>query len=687
MPVTTKSRPAVRSPKPPLRERVARDASLIGPGVARFLPPATPRLDPFPAYLVQPQPTGPCPADFPARPRYSRAGSTSVVRVDCPTGASFYGTGEQAGPLKRNGTRKVLWNTDAFDYTDRSPSLYQAHPFVLVLLPDGSAMGIIAETTRRCEVDLRKDVTFRVKGPAPAITIIKRDHPREVVRELARLTGYMPLPPRWALGYHQCRWSYEPESRVIEIAQGFRDRSIPCDVIWLDIDYMNGFRCFTFDAEKFPDPKAMNAKLHSMGFRSIYMIDPGIKVDDQYSVYAQGRDGDHFVKNAAGREYHGKVWPGMCAFPDFTRARTRAWWASLYKDFLAQGIDGVWNDMNEPAVFDVPGKTMPDSNHHDADPDLGGPGSHATFHNVYGMLMVRASREGMAAARPDRRPFILTRANFLGGQRYAATWTGDNRSDWHHLRWSIATTINLGLSGQPLSGPDIGGFVGDASPELFARFMGIAALLPFTRAHSIKDSTDHEPWSFGPHTEQLCRLALLRRYRLLPYLYTLAHHASVTGDPIVRPLFYADPTDVRLRAADSSFLLGDDLLVRCSTAKNSFECPDPMPRGDWREITLVGEAAEHALPRLFLRAGAAIPLAPASMTTDDAARAELTLLAAPDASGEARATHYHDAGDGYAHEKGDRRITRYLVKNGLAQIEYFDGPESPAGLLPKVKTV
>ncbi|MFZ4573988.1 MAG: TIM-barrel domain-containing protein [Phycisphaerales bacterium] len=409
------------------REHAAGSAVMIAPGVARFLGPWAAAPAPFPGFVEQPPPggTGPCPADFPIRPRYSKAGAASVVRVPCVAGASYYGTGEQAGPLKRNGTRKVLWNTDAFDYTDRSPSLYQSHPFVLVLLPDGTAMGILAETTHRCEIVLRKDVVFRLKGPAPAVTIIRRDHPREVVRELSRLTGRMPLPPRWALGYHQCRWSYEPDSRVLEVGREFRKRGIPCDVLWLDIDYMDGFRCFTFDSKKFPDTKAMSASLHGLGFKTIWMIDPGIKVDEEYAVYRAGRDGGHFVTDHAGREYHGKVWPGLCAFPDFTRARTREWWAGLYKDFLAQGVDGVWNDMNEPAVFDVPGKTMPDCNRHDADAALGGPGPHAKYHNIYGMQMVRASREGMIAAHPDKRPFILTRANFLGGQRYAATWTGD----------------------------------------------------------------------------------------------------------------------------------------------------------------------------------------------------------------------------------------------------------------------
>ena len=671
--------------KPP--ETVAREGVLIGDAVARFRAPGGPaNFAPFPAFEREPKPAGPIPVGFPFRPLYSRRAKTGIVRIAFPRGTSYYGTGEQAGPLKRNGSRKKLWNTDAFDYTDRSASLYQAHPYVLALLPDGRAVGVIAETTYRCEVDLTRDVVFRVEGPAPSVTIIVRDHPAMVVRELANLTGKAPMPPRWALGYHQCRWSYEPEGRVEEVALEFRARGIPCDVIWLDIDYMNGFRCFTHDASKFPDPKAMTDRLRRRGFRTVWMIDPGIKVDEDYKIYQSGRAGDHFVKDRAGLEYNGKVWPGMCAFPDFTRASVREWWSDLYKDFLALGVDGVWNDMNEPAVFDVPGKTMPDDNLHRADPELGGAGPHIKYHNIYGMQMVRATREGIAKARPDKRPFVLTRANFLGGQRYAATWTGDNRSDWHHLRWSIATTINLCLSGQPLNGPDIGGFVGDASPALFARFMGIGALLPFARGHSIKDSKDHEPWSFGEQVEHVCRLALLRRYRLLPYLYTLMDRAATHGDAPVRPIFFEDPSDVRLRTADSSFMLGDSLLVRCATHEKSCDCPDPMPSGDWVPVELTDET-DPALPKLFLKRGHAIPLGPLAMTTEESARGAITLLAAPDRAGQAYAWLYEDEGDGMQYAQGSMRRTRFIIRNGAAVVEYFEGADPKADHLPAVQLV
>ncbi|MGD9790365.1 MAG: TIM-barrel domain-containing protein [Phycisphaerales bacterium] len=679
---------------------------LVGDRVARFFPADGRDPAPFPAYLRTPEPIGPLPVGWSVRPTAARVGKVSGVEFRLPRGTSFYGTGEQAGPLLRNGKRTTLWNTDAFDYNDTSPSLYQSHPFVLCVRPDGTSVGIIVETTHRCAIDLRRPraAFFATMGPAPACLVIERDHPQEVVEELARLTGLMPMPPAWALGYHQCRWSYESAERAESIARGFRDRRIPCDCLWLDIDYMRGFRCFTFDDKAFPNPKAFNDSLHERGFKAVWMIDPGLKVDPEYSPYAEASKRGLLITSEHGGEYHGKVWPGDCAFPDFTRADTREWWATQYSDFLAKGVDGVWNDMNEPAVFDAGEKTMPATNRHAADDDLGGPGDHARYHNIYGMQMVRATRTGIERLRPGKRPFVLTRANFLGGQRYAACWTGDNRSDWRHLRWSIPMALNLSMSGQPFCGPDIGGFVGNADADLFATWMGVGALLPFARGHSIKESVPHEPWSFGETCERLCRLALERRMRLLPYLYSLFHVAATKGTPIVRPVFFDDPKNPRLRALDSAFLLGPDILVvgdlapRGDTAANAVahaspavtgtpshpdsaaSCasipgvpspvvfnraapahpphPGPSPHSDipghwvpFEPLDVSALAPEDAallprLPRLFVRKGRAIPLGPVTQFITTPVPDSITLAAAFDDRGEARCALYQDAGDG-----------------------------------------
>ncbi len=671
--------------------RVAFRAESVGDGVVRFIPPGMEQAPPFPAYVKPPPSTGPIPVGFVSRPTFSREGRFHTAAVRLAPGTSFYATGAQAGPLLRNNTRKLLYNYDRFDYDERSPSLYQSHPFVLAVREDGTSVGIIFETTWRCEIDLTipGEAACRGEGPAPVVCVIEREDPAAVLRALGELTGFMPMPPIWALGHHQCRWSYTPASKVLDVARGFRERRIPCDVIWLDIDYMNGFRCFTFDPTAFPDPKKLNHDLHALHFKSVYMIDPGLKVDPEYRVYSEALRDDHFIRDAEGRVYEGKVWPGPCAFPDFTRERTRRWWSGLYRDFMAHGIDGVWNDMNEPAVFESPGKTMPDDNRHEADAELGGAGPHSRYHNIYGMQMIRATREGVAHANPDKRPFVLTRANFLGGQRYAAMWTGDNRSDWNHLRWSIPMVLNLGLSGQPFAGPDVGGFVGNADAELFARWMGIATLLPFCRAHSIKESVDHEPWSFGPECEAASRQALQRRYRLLPYLYTLFEEASRTGIPAARPLFFADPRDPRLRSACDSFLLGSDLIVRADVTRAGGVGPDgappspsPMPSGVWREFEPLGPgvSVSPSLPKLFVRAGSAIPLGPVRehihVTPDD----PVTLCVAPNEHGKAEAWLYEDAGDGHEYQHGAFRRTHFTIERsqgGLALREELKGGTWP----------
>lgn len=668
----------------------------LGASVVRFRDPICHGhpLPPFPAYVEPLKPTGPAPVGFAVRPGF-RWTDRPRVRIPISPGTSLYGTGEQAGPLLRNGRRAMMWTSDSFGYDERTPSVYQSQPWILAVRPNGTAFGVIVESTWRVKLDLCATdpgaILVECEGPSPAVTIIDGASAEEVLGVLARLTGTMPMPPLWALGYQQCRWSYEPESRVREIAKGFREHRIPCDVIWLDIDYMKAFRCFTVDQSKFPDMKAMTADLRREGFRTVAMIDPGLSAEADYFAYTSGREGGHFVRvvgteqkptavvtnqarallglppvedtrdgelsEGGTREYRGAVWPGPCAFPDFTRARTRRWWAAFYKEFMALGFGGVWNDMNEPAVFDGPGKSMPNAVMHEADEELGGPGPHAKYHNVYGMQMVRASREGIAAANPDKRPFVLTRSNFLGGHRYAATWTGDNIANQSHFRWSVSMVLNLGLSGQPFVGPDIGGFADTTSPELFARWMGVGALLPFARAHKIKEwagkpVADHEPWSFGEPWTGLCRRAIERRYRLLPYFYTLFEEASRTGLPVCRPAFWADPRDARLRSADGMFLIGSDVLVVCDFNATGDPHPEqpPVPA----EFVRMGsvDEGEAMLPRLYQRRGSVVPLAPLMQHTGEKPWDPLTLSTAAGADGRAKGTMYMDAGDGHEHVRG-----------------------------------
>ena len=631
-------------------------AGMTDGGVAVFLPEG---LDPATAapslcLLQAPRIAAPLKEGTP-RPVFTVAPGGVSAHLDVAPGVDLYGMGEVTGPLRRNGTKAGLWNTDNFDYgKDSGRRLYQSHPWVLALRPDGTAFGVIFDTTWKATLSCEQGITFASQGPAFPVLVIDRPSPQAVLATLADLTGHMELPPLWALGYQQCRYSYAPDTRVRAVAKAFRARKIPCDVLWMDIDYMDGYRIFTFDPAKFPDPAALNADLHAQGFHSVWMIDPGVKVDPAYSVFISGTAAKAWVKEAGGADYVGEVWPGDCVFPDFTQPSVRAWWSSLYGPFLAKGVDGIWNDMNEPAVFNTDDGTMPEDNLHAGGGGLQA-GPHRQYHNVYGALMVRATREGMLAARPALRPFVLSRANFLGGQRFAATWTGDNASTDKDLELSIPMSLTLGLSGQPFNGPDLGGFAGKAAGGLWARWSAIGAFFPFCRGHATKGSNDKEPWAFGPEVESTARIALLRRYRLLPYLYTCFEEAARTGLPVMRPLFLADPADPALRKEQRAFMVGPDLLVVPSWAKDA-----PRPRGAWLRFSLVeGELADPLQAALYLRAGAILPLGPEVQSTMDAPEGASSLLVALDPEGRATGRLYHDGGDGFSYRTGDFRLATF----------------------------
>ncbi|KAL7166564.1 hypothetical protein ACSBR2_037269 [Camellia fascicularis] len=587
-----------------------------------------------------------------------------IVQIELPIGTSFYGTGEVSGQLERTGKRVFTWNTDAWGYGPGTTSLYQSHPWVLAVLPSGEALGVLADTTRRCEINLQKESIIKFVAPSsyPVITFGPFSSPTDVLISLSHAVGTVFMPPKWSLGYHQCRWSYDSDARVREIARTFREKGIPCDVIWMDIDYMNGFRCFTFDQEHFPDPKSLVKDLHLTGFKAIWMLDPGIKREEGYFIYDSGSEKDVWIQTADGKPFVGKVWPGPCVFPDFTLSKTRSWWAGLVKDFISNGVDGIWNDMNEPAVFKAVTKTMPKTNVHRGDIELGGCQNHSHYHNVYGMLMARSTYEGMKLGKENNRPFVLTRAGFIGSQRYAATWTGDNLSTWVHLHMSISMVLQLGLSGQPLSGPDIGGFAGNATPKLFGRWMALGAMLPFCRGHSETGTIDHEPWSFGEECEEVCRLALKRRYRLLPHIYTLFYMAHTRGTSVAAPTFFADPKDPRLRTQENSFMLGP-LLIYTSTVSDQGidQLQLVLPKGIWLSFDF--DDSHPDLPALYLQGGSIIPLGPAIQHVGEANPTDdLSLLVALDEHGKAKGVLFEDDGDGYEFTRGGYLLTTYVAE-------------------------
>lgn len=601
----------------------------------------------------------------------------SGVRWTQPGDRRYYGCGEKAGPLERRGAPMEFWNAEECGYGPGFDPMYHSIPFTLAM-DGGVAGGIFVDNTYRQKWDLGRpgDTSARIEADGGAIDVylLSGPDPKGVLHRWTDLVGRCPLPPLWALGYHQSRWSYYPEKVVRELAAGFRSRSIPCDVIWFDIDYMDAYKDFIWSPVHFPDPAQLISDLHAGGFSSVVMLDPGVKVENGYSVYESLLASGRYVRNSDGSPFVGAVWPGACLFPDFTEPDCRAWWGEQYAPLLDMGIDGFWNDMNEPAVFDSESHTMPD----DVTFDGGGePGIHLRYHNVYGMQMARATFEGLRGLRPNRRPFVLTRAGFAGAHRYAATWTGDNRSDWPGLVLSLPMVMNLGLSGHAISGPDIGGFKGEPSPELFGRWLQANALFPFCRVHSAKPNwqdpdaplgSPQEPWAFGTEWERINRASIELRYRLLPYLYTVVEEATRTGVPPVRPLMLEYPHDPECERLDDQYLVGTDILVAPVLEEGAFARSVYLPDGGWydfwtrerfeggRRINV--EAPLDRLP-LFVRAGAAIPTQPIVQHTGECAAQPITWLAF---LGErAEGDLYEDDGDSMAYLNGAFSITHLSV--------------------------
>jgi len=519
-------------------------------------------------------------------------------------------------------------------------------PFVLGLR-GGKAYGVFLDDTWRSRFDFgageRGVWSFGAEGGPLDYYFIFGPDPKTVVERFTALVGRSPLPPLFSLGYQQCRYSYYPEARVREVAGEFRKRRIPADVIYLDIDYQKNNAPFTVDRERFPHFEGMIRDLGAEGFKVV-------AITDLHLAEASHPPAGMLVKNPDGSTYVGKVWPGDAVFPDFTRAAARAWWGGLYRDFVRTGIRGFWNDMNEPAIFERADKTMPLDVVHSVEGRLT---DHREVHNVYGMENARATYEGLLKLRPDRRPFVLTRAAFAGAQRYAATWTGDNSATWNHLRLSTPQLLNLGLSGMPLVGDDIGGFWGSPTPELLTRWMELGAFNPVYRNHAIKGSRDREPWVDGPEHEAIRRRYIETRYRLLPYIYAQFETASRTGLPVMRPRFLEHPDDLD----GDSFYFGPDLLV----LPKPFEFAEPyyprLPPGQWYDFwtgavssgTLALDPPLGTLP-VFVRAGAIIPEQPLIQHVGETPKGPLGLRVypGPDCRGEL----YLDDGETFAYKRG-----------------------------------
>lgn len=588
----------------------------------------------------------------------------------------FYGFGEKSGHLDKRGEKLEMWNTDVYaPHNPETKALYESIPYFMTLR-DGKAHGIFFDNTFKTYFDLQsseEQYSFSAEGGQLDYYVLAGPHPKKVLEQYTYLTGRMPLPPKWSLGYHQSRYSYETEEEVRELAQNFIEKDIPVDVIHLDIHYMNGYRVFTFDKEKFPNPEQLIADLKEMGIRIVPIVDPGVKKDAEYPIYQEGVLEDHFCKYIEGDIYYGEVWPGVSAFPDFTEEKVRKWWGEKHEFYTSMGIEGIWNDMNEPAVFNET-KTMDLEVIHRND---GHRATHRELHNVYGLLMGQATYEGMKENLQGKRPFLLTRAGYAGVQRYGSVWTGDNRSFWEHLQMSLPMVMNLGLSGVPFTGPDVGGFAHDTNAELLTRWIQVGAFTPFFRNHSAIGFRYQEPWQFGERHEAIMKKYIQMRYQWMPQLYSLFYQASEQGLPVMRPLLMEYPDDAKTYNLNDQFMLGDNVIFAPILNPSVTDRAVYLPKGDWVEYTTgttyEGEKAHlvHAeledLP-IFVRKGTALMQTKWTSNQDKETKT-LTMKVFASDNENYSFIFYDDDGETFAYENGEYLKMAFDIQSSADKVE------------------
>lgn len=575
---------------------------------------------------------------------------------------AIYGLGDKPGCLNKRGYSYVNWNTDdPAPHVDSFKSLYKSIPFFIVL-GDEYCYGIFADNTYKTTFDFgyeNTDYYFveHEKGELDYYFMPGNDM-AEVVGLYTSLTGTTPLYQRWIYGSHQSRWGYYTQDEVLDIADKFRELDIPCDVIHMDIDYMNGYRVFTFDDKKFPDVKGLSEKLADRGVKLISIIDPGVKKDEDYFMYKEGMEMDAFAHDIDGSVYENAVWPGTSVFPDFTKQSVRSWWGDKTKILLEHGISGIWNDMNEPASFNGP---LPDDVQFEY-------GAHEKVHNIYGHFMAKATYDGLAKNDGGKRPFVLTRAAYAGSQKYCGGWTGDNHSIWAHIALSLEQVCNLSVSGLAMCGSDIGGFGSDTTPELLVRFYEAAVFVPFFRNHSAMGTRRQEPWQFDETTIDAVRKTVKLRYRFIPYIYDLAHECEKTGAPIVRPLVYEYPVDKHVRNISDEYMLGSFVLVAPVIAPGKEAREVYLPDGDWYDYYtgekysggryILADAPLDKVP-VFIKAGAIIPVADGEIrSTEDITEDKISILTYP---GKGSFVHYQDDNETFAYRNGAYNAVEYTL--------------------------
>ena len=613
-----------------------------------------------------------------------------MQRSEVAADARFFGLGGRAaGPRLRDGTYR-LWNTDpGHAFAPGDDPLYVTMPVQLVVA-DAATHLVFHDTSWDGTVTLREGEEgagsghdragaseLRMDG-GPLRCWVVVGTPARVLHAWASLTGAPALPPAWALGHHHARWGFGSEQEVRRIVAGYQERGLPLDAVHLDIDHYDEHQVFTVDQERFPELPVLAEELRRDGIRLVSIVDPAVKAEPGNAVYDSGTAEDAFVRDASGRLVRGVVWPGEAVFPDFTHARVREWWGGLYKERLAQGFTGFWHDMNEPTSFAAFGEsTLPRSARHDLE---GRGGDHREAHNVYALCMARAAYEALRELAPQERPFLFSRSGWAGMQSYGGTWSGDVATGWPGLRASLSLVMGLGLCGVPYSGPDVGGFDGSPSPELYLRWFQLGAYLPLFRTHASLRAGRREPWEFGAEVLGHARVALVERRRLLPYFMTLAHLARRTGAPYVRPLWWGAPEDRALRDCEDAFLLGDCLLVAPVLDPGSDRRAVQLPRGRWYDTEterayegpaqILLDAPLSRIP-VLARAGAVLPVRGA----DGGLELEVWAPARGRTGG---GLVVPDAGDGWDEPEIERYVARWEGRQVVVEREDEDGVSAPS---------
>ncbi|WP_141431970.1 glycoside hydrolase family 31 protein [Bacillus sp. 03113] len=595
----------------------------------------------------------------------------------------FYGFGEQTGlEFNKRGDSIGLWNTDAYSYNKDTKYVYTSIPF-FIGLKDKKAYGIFFDNTHRSYYEMASESDdyyyFYANGGKLTYYFAYGPEVGDVIDRYTDLTGKMDVPAEWTLGLHQSKWEYTADE-IVNVAKTYREKKIPLDTMHFDIDYMDGFRVFTWN-EKY---KQALKQLKSMpGFHAIAINDPAVKQDENYRIYQEGTKNDYWAKNADGTPYIGPVWPGDSAFPDFSKQEVRDWWAKNHGDILNEGIDGIWNDMNEPAVFlddDRHAHTMPLDNYFGTDDNKI---LHTEYHNLYGHDEADATHQGIKMYKPNTRPFVLTRDMYAGTQRYAALWTGDNVSNWEHLQMSLPMNMNVGMSGVSFVGNDIGGFAARPSAELFARWIEVGAFLPFSRIHYDSDAKatvkqGQEPWAFGPEVEKISKKYIEMRYQLLPYLYNEFKEAADSGKPIQQPLVYQFQNDENTNDISDQYMFGDSMMLAPVVKQGQTSREVYLPKDvNWTDYwtgkeytggqTITVDAPLGHLP-IFVKKESIIPTREVQQYTDEKPLTNLVLDTYVDE--EASYTFYEDDGETENYKKGEYNLTEFEVEREQNLIKF-----------------